>query len=208
MNKHKASVRRGFTLIELLVVIAIIAVLTVVVVLTLNPAGLLQQARDSNRISDMGTFKGSLSLYLVNSATPSLGTSTLCYLSIATTTGMTVPTSSNATVATSTCSYWFASAPTSTVVATTTYRLTGGTGWVPVNFNGISAGAPFPQEPIDPLNTNNFYYSYVASTTSNVFKIGMFMESAKYSVSGTADTVSTDGGMDPFVFEGGTNLAL
>ena len=41
--------RSGFTLIELLVVIAIIAILAVVVILTLNPAQLLAQARDSTR---------------------------------------------------------------------------------------------------------------------------------------------------------------
>jgi prepilin-type N-terminal cleavage/methylation domain-containing protein len=55
--------RRGFTLIELLVVIAIIAILAVVVVLTLNPAELLRQSRDSNRVSDMATLTSALNLY-------------------------------------------------------------------------------------------------------------------------------------------------
>ena len=59
-NKHK---QKGFTLIELLIVIAIIAILAVVVVLTLNPAELLRQARDSNRISDFATIKSALALY-------------------------------------------------------------------------------------------------------------------------------------------------
>src|SRR5579863_4498952 len=74
MIKHKNS-RKGFTLIELLVVIAIIAVLAVVVVLTLNPAELLRQARDSNRISDFATLKSALSLYAedVNTSTPYYG---------------------------------------------------------------------------------------------------------------------------------------
>ncbi len=201
--------RNGFTLIELLVVIAIIAVLAVVVVLTLNPAALLQEARDANRLSDMATFRGSLSLYLADAPTPSLGSSTYCYLSIPTTTGMTMPTSSGATVATTSCASWFASAPTATIMATGTYRLVSGTsGWIPVNMSQIGGGAPFPEWPIDPLNNSNFYYSYLASTTGNVFKVGMFMESAKYRASGTADVVSTDGGNDPFVFEGGLNLSL
>ncbi len=58
--------RRGFTLIELLVVIAIIAILAVVVVLTLNPAQLLAQSRDANRVSDLATLQSAISLYTVD----------------------------------------------------------------------------------------------------------------------------------------------
>lgn len=39
--------RNSFTLIELLIVVAIVAILAIVVVLTLNPAELLKQSRDS-----------------------------------------------------------------------------------------------------------------------------------------------------------------
>ena len=45
--------RESFTLIELLVVLALVAILSVVVILTLNPAELIKQARDSNRLSDL-----------------------------------------------------------------------------------------------------------------------------------------------------------
>lgn len=55
--------RNGFTLIELLVVIAIIAVLAIVVILSLNPAQLLMEGRDSGRISDMGSLSEALALY-------------------------------------------------------------------------------------------------------------------------------------------------
>ena len=51
----RKSSRSAFTLIELLVVIAILAILAVVVVLVLNPAELLKQSRDANRLSDMQT---------------------------------------------------------------------------------------------------------------------------------------------------------
>ena len=73
MRNHKKQ--KGFTLIELLIVIAIIAILAVVVVLTLNPAELLRQARDSNRISDFATIKSALSLYAedVVTTTPMYG---------------------------------------------------------------------------------------------------------------------------------------
>jgi prepilin-type N-terminal cleavage/methylation domain-containing protein len=41
---------KGFTLIELLIVIAILAILATAVVLVLNPAQILAQARDAQRI--------------------------------------------------------------------------------------------------------------------------------------------------------------
>lgn len=85
--------RRGFTLIELLIVIAIIAVLSVVVILSLNPAELLRQARDSNRLSDMATLKSAIALYLADTATPKIGTTGTCYVSAPDTTFDTVPTS-------------------------------------------------------------------------------------------------------------------
>src|SRR5271154_4705198 len=68
-NMKNSKNRSGFTLIELLVVIAIIAILAVVVILTLNPAELLRQARDSNRVSDFATLKSSIGLYAADVAT-------------------------------------------------------------------------------------------------------------------------------------------
>jgi type II secretory pathway pseudopilin PulG len=55
--------RSAFTLIELLVVIAITEILSVVVMLTLNPAELLRQSRDSTRIADMGTLNTALGIF-------------------------------------------------------------------------------------------------------------------------------------------------
>ena len=53
----------SFTLIELLVVLALVAILSVVVVMTLNPAELIKQARDSNRLSDLATINTALNLF-------------------------------------------------------------------------------------------------------------------------------------------------
>ena len=93
MFKNK-STRSGFTLIELLVVIAIIAILSVVLILTLNPAELLRQARDSNRVSDLATLKSAISLYLADVSSPSIiGSNTHCMTS-----GPTSPTGCNNTV--------------------------------------------------------------------------------------------------------------
>src|SRR5258708_6841103 len=114
--------RQGFTLIELLVVIAIIAVLSVVVILSLNPAELLRQARDSNRISDMATLKSAVSLYLADVTSPFIGTSSICYAGI--NMGSSTPyTPSNAgncaQPTTSTCGTWFLSMVVGTASVTT-----------------------------------------------------------------------------------------
>src|ERR1700691_308696 len=74
--------KKGFTLIEILVVIAIIAILAAVVVLTLNPAELLRQSRDANRVSDMATLTSALSLYNTDqsgASTFSMGSTTTAY---------------------------------------------------------------------------------------------------------------------------------
>ncbi|MGA2113123.1 MAG: prepilin-type N-terminal cleavage/methylation domain-containing protein [Bryobacteraceae bacterium] len=60
--------RKAFTLIELTVVIAILAILATVVVLTLNPAGLLQESRDASRLSDMATLNNAVSYSLADNA--------------------------------------------------------------------------------------------------------------------------------------------
>jgi type II secretory pathway pseudopilin PulG len=73
--------RSAFTVIELLVVIAMIAILSIVVILTLNPAALLQQSRDSNRVSDMSTLNTALGVYLAQGGS-SLGSSSVVYVSI------------------------------------------------------------------------------------------------------------------------------
>ncbi|MDP1706787.1 MAG: prepilin-type N-terminal cleavage/methylation domain-containing protein [bacterium] len=50
--------RSSFTLIELLVVIAILAVLSVAVVFIINPADIIKQSRDTNRLTDLNNLKG------------------------------------------------------------------------------------------------------------------------------------------------------
>ena len=53
---------KGFTLIELLIVIAILAILATTVVLVLNPAQILAETRDGQRLNDMGTLQSAISL--------------------------------------------------------------------------------------------------------------------------------------------------
>jgi prepilin-type N-terminal cleavage/methylation domain-containing protein len=183
--------QKGFTLIELLVVIAIVAVLSVVVILTLNPAELLKQARDSNRISDLNTLKSAISVYLVDVSSVSLASSfTTCWMTVA-------PTTTRCGGAFS-AAYTAASSVTSTVVD--------GTGWVPVNFNAITTRSPISKLPIDPINNATFYYAYAATTSA--FKLVANLESTKYATGGGSDAESTDGGSSSTVYEAGSMLTL
>ena len=143
---HAKSDNSGFTLIELLVVIAIIAILAVVVVLTLNPAQLLAQSRDANRVSDMATLTSALNLYTTDQAgasTFNLGNASNTYISkydpnaSSTCGSLGLPSFTSGSWACSTSS---------------TYRQTNSNGWIPVNFWNISAGSPLGNLPVDPVN--------------------------------------------------------
>ena len=202
MKKNRKD--QGFTLIELLVVIAIIAILAVVVVLTLNPAELLRQARDSNRVSDFATLKSALSLYAtdVSTSTPMYNASYTLYAAALSTGSATLTDATYET--TSTGAAWGFQGSETLNLTTTTSRSVGGTGWIPVNMNAISSGAPISVLPVDPLDSGSNFYIYAASST--VFKLAAKMESVKYSYGGAGDVVSTDGGNSTSTYEQGTNI--
>jgi prepilin-type N-terminal cleavage/methylation domain-containing protein len=202
MIKNRKN-RKGFTLIELLVVIAIIAVLAVVVVLTLNPAELLRQARDSNRLSDFATLKSALALYSTDvvTSTPMYGTAFRIYLSDASAT--TPPSTTIATYNTA-ATWGFLGGETLPSITTSTSRAIDGSGWIPVAFSQISSGAPIGTLPVDPTNNGQQLYAYAASTT--VFKLATKMESAKYTTGGPADVQTSDGGNSTGTYEQGSNL--
>jgi prepilin-type N-terminal cleavage/methylation domain-containing protein len=191
--------KNGFTLIELLVVIAIIAVLSVVVILTLNPAELLKQARDSNRISDLSTLKTAISLYLVDAIVPNIASSSAgygsCYLST---------TSGNGT--TSAKCGDFTNVYASNVSTTqANYRKNDSTGWLPVNFSQITFGTPLGVLPIDPTNNSNYYYAYAATSSGGYFfELDASMESRKYN----ASTTGSDGGDNANEYEFGNQPGL
>lgn len=190
---------KGFTLIELLVVIAIVAILAAVVIITLNPAELLRQARDSNRVNDLSTLKSAISLYLADGNTSldnALGYAK-CY-----THGMIAAGSS----CTSSSTNRFGAGLTNT---TSSNRYVNGTGWLPVNFAAISSGSPIGQLPADPVsNSGTYFYAYAATSTDYTFEVNAQMESKKYSVGGSSDVASTDGGNSNNFYEVGTRLDL
>jgi|ERR1700722_15796184 len=194
--------RKGFTLIELLVVIAIIAILSVVVILTLNPAELLRQSRDSNRISDLSTIKTAVLFYLDTATVPNLASSsfgyTACYLST---------TSGNGTTSAKCGVFSGTGITTDASTTSANYRNINSTGWIPINFSSLVGGTPFGSLPVDPTNNATYYYSYAAST-SLVFQVDAFMESSKYGVGGSNNVAGTDGGENSNVYEVGSNLFL
>jgi prepilin-type N-terminal cleavage/methylation domain-containing protein len=194
-HQSRSAFHTGFTLIELLVVIAIIAILMVVTMIVLNPGQLLAQSRDSNRLSDMSSLKAALALYTTDVVTSTpLGTKFSMYSYLVSS----APT-------------WFTGIATYVTATTTTSgRKIDGTGWIPVNFNSISSGAPFAQLPVDPVNTvtgNMLYYSYAASGTA-LFKLAAKMESTKFGYGGTSDAVSADGGYDTSTYEAGPGITV
>jgi prepilin-type N-terminal cleavage/methylation domain-containing protein len=195
--------RSAFTLIELLVVIAIIAILSVVVILTLNPAELLRQSRDANRVSDMATINGALGIYAEDTG-GSMGSSNVVYVSI--------PDPSATSTSGDQCQgLGLPSLPglySYHCAASSTYRNVDGTGWIPVNFQSISSGPPVGSLPIDPFNisSSRFYYTY--TTDGTLYEVTAVMESSKYKPGGSNDVISGDGGPLASVYEKGSKLGL
>ena len=184
----RGSPRSSFTLIELLVVLALVAILSVVVVMTLNPAELIKQARDSNRLSDLSTINTALNLFSADVTSGFMGTSTVVYVSI--------PDN-----ASSTCgSLGLPTLPsgyTYNCVTTQNLRNTDGSGWIPVNFQSISSNSPISQIPIDPINTTTTgnYYTYI---TGGSWQLSVRVESQKYALEASKTNQS-----DPSLYVGG-----
>ncbi len=195
--------KASFTLIELLIVIAVIAVLAVVVILVLNPVAILQQNRDSTRLSDMSTLNTAINLYSEDQG-GALGTASTTYISIP-------DPAATSTAGTDCSSLGMPALPSGWVyhcAASSSYKRTDGTGWIPLNFNNASFGSPLGTLPVDPTNQSStgLYYAYAASGSK--YELTAVMESSKYILNGSNDKVSTDGGILPDTYELGNNLTL
>jgi len=57
---------RGFTLIEILVVIGMVAILATIVLIAINPTRQFQQARDSQRVSNVSAILNAIGQYAVD----------------------------------------------------------------------------------------------------------------------------------------------
>ena len=174
---HKGR-HSAFTLIELLVVIAILAILAVVVVLVLNPAELLKQSRDANRLSDMQTLNSALGLYNTDqsgASSFSLGSSSVLYVS--------VPDPMATSSLGDQCQgLGLPALPTGWTyqcTASSTLHATNGTGWIPVDLKAISAGSPVGSLPVDPVNTTTTGQYYAYSTDGIRYELTALPESQK-----------------------------
>jgi len=193
MNK---SVQKGFTLIELLIVIAILAILATVVLLVINPVQMFAQARDSQRINDLGTLSHATALYLTTVTSPDLdGTG-----------GFACGTHFGATIAGASESFDTAALSLYGAFESTV----NGLGWIPVNYNAISGGSPISGLPVDPINTtaSGFYYTYACDNTNKWFEFNATMESVRYANGGSDSVESTDGGPNDDVYEVGNAPGL
>ena len=160
--------KKGFTLIELLIVIGILAILAVVSVLVLNPAQLLAQARDSQRISDLGTIKSAISLWLATTTSTPVFTSEVGRFTV-----------SGATCGMGSCTDFN---------ATTTVD---GNGWVGVNLTQTTGGSPLSSLPLDPSQTTTYFYAYKGDDDAKSFELNARLESERH-----RGLMKTDGGED------------
>ena len=201
-NFLKQSAQKGFTLIELIIVITILVILGVVVVVLIDPAEILKQSRDSQRISDLASIKGASQLVLT-SGTPSTAD---C--------GSTQPINSTSSMWISLPSTTGGSAYSSTTAALS--QLADGTGWIRMNYASSTTGRALSNLPTDPTNTlsGSLYYRWGCTNIGNIYEyeIDATLESAKYKASCTAsgcdDKSARDGGNSATRYETGNNLNI
>jgi len=184
--------KKGFTLLELLIVIGILAILSTTVVLVINPAQLLKKARDSQRISDLNTLKTAIAYYITETGSPAIGT---VYTEKTYSDVDAVLCGDNG-------------------VVTSTTTVVDGTGWIPVDFDGMTGGSPIGSLPTDPNKTaagdnpGRYYVYLVGNATDLTFKLIANMESSYYSgPSGAGNVEANDGGTEALLYEVGTSMS-
>jgi prepilin-type N-terminal cleavage/methylation domain-containing protein len=70
--------KKGFTLIELMLVIAIIGILSGVLLTLINPIKIQQKTRDSRRLQDIDSLKGSIVVAVIEGEIDLVETTTAC----------------------------------------------------------------------------------------------------------------------------------
>lgn len=218
MNTISQTTRKGFTLLELLIVIAVIAVLSAILIFILDPTETLSKSRDAQRISDLGSLKTALGIYLttVNGAQLDGITGTrqdkclggggakTVFTSIDTTA---IPALTAAALTGSEFSAWGQVGAASTTA-------TNGTGWVPVNLGAITGGSPISSLPLDPTNTvtaatplnTDLFYRYACRKSPLTFEIDAKLESIAFTT--TDNRAQKDGGNNTLLYEVGTDMTI
>ncbi len=229
--------KKGFTLIELLIVIGILAILATTVVLVLNPAQILAETRDTQRVSDLGAVNSAIGLYLATVANPTFGSGADETGTIACGTQIWRSSGAGAVIAAlADVNNPFTSGSggaTANSAPAAGFRNVDGSGWVSAGhpaagfvagpttgFNAVSGGSPLGNLPSDPAANNansvatlalaGHFYAFQCGTGSNglQYEIDANMESTKFSNGGAGDIESTDGGNAPLIYEIGTDPSL
>ena len=78
-----------------------------------------------------------------------------------------------------------------------------GRGWLPLNFQAISSGAPFDELPIDPTNNDVYNYRIGVNVSNKTYEIDCRFENP-----GFQTKAKNDGGNDPDWYEIGTDLTI
>lgn len=179
--------KKGFTLLELLIVIGILAILATTVTVVLNPAELLRQARDSQRLGDLRSVHAALGMFAATATTTPLFTATT------TCTAIGAPNPFNG----GSCGF-----NNNTSVIGVGAQATS-TGWVNVNFALVSGGSPLSRLPIDPINDTTSYYAFRNRVSDSTWELNANLESSKYSGEETKD-----GGLNTNMYEIGSAPGL
>lgn len=227
---RQTSSKKGFTLLELLIVITILAILAVIIIFVLNPAETLKKSRDVQRLSDLATLKNAVGLYTTTVSSIKLdgtvGSATNC---LGVTQSATVPNiwlSVGTAPSAGTAVTGFATTVANTWKVSATASAVDGTGWIPIDFTGISGGTPISNLPIDPTNTlvngtstataatnDALVYRYscrtnASATNPSTYEVSANLESNEYKNAGTSDKESKDGGNNANLYEAGTDLTI
>ena len=216
MKTISHSAKKGFTLLELLIVIAVIAVLSAILIFILDPTETLAKARDTQRISDMGSLKTAIGVYVTGTTTASLdgvsGASRNDKCLGGSGTKSIFPSIDSGTTLTFGIVTGFTAF---SQVAEANSSLTDGTGWIPVNLSGIVGGSPISNMPIDPINTvavaatpanTDLYYRYACRKSPLTFELDAKLESIAFTT--TDNRATKDGGNNSTLYEVGTDLAI
>ena len=195
--------------------IAVIAVLSAILIFILDPTETLRKSRDSQRISDLGSLKTAIGIYLTTVPDAQLdGTTGIkqdkCLGGGGTPTIFASIDSSNALSATSLTGSAFGAWGQVTAASLTAID---GTGWLPVNLSAITGGSPISNLPIDPTNTaastpanTDLFYRYACQKSPLTFEIDAKLESIAFT--STDNRAQKDGGNNTLLYEVGTDLSI
>lgn len=180
---------KGFTLIEISIVILIVVILLISFIYIWSGLEVIQKARDVKRINDLNLLN-SVILSILSNQSIYLGEENIIYLSL--------PDS------TSTCASY------NLVAVYSPYRYQcqsndkflkiDGQGWLPLNLTS-SEIIGLTVLPIDPLNNENYFYAY--QTKNSKIKLTANLESKAFALK-----MITDGGVDPLLYEVGSDVTI